>query len=39
MARYLIGMNIPFVIHNPPELRDALLRMSRASQKNHISRK
>lgn len=24
MARYLMGLNLPFVIHNPPELRDAL---------------
>lgn len=24
MARYLMAINLPFVVHNPPELRDAL---------------
>lgn len=28
MARYLIGLNLPFVIHRPPELREALLRQA-----------
>ncbi|HEY0738006.1 MAG TPA: YafY family protein [Herpetosiphonaceae bacterium] len=27
-ARYLMGLNIPFVVHQPPELRDALLRLA-----------
>jgi predicted DNA-binding transcriptional regulator YafY len=27
-ARYLIGLNLPFVVHQPPELRDALLRLA-----------
>src|SRR5579872_1887457 len=27
-ARYLMSLNLPFVIHNPPELRDALLRLA-----------
>src|SRR5579863_6189257 len=27
MARYLMTLNLPFVIHNPPELREALLRL------------
>jgi len=27
MARYLMALNLPFVIHNPPELREALLRL------------
>ena len=27
-ARYLISLNIPFVIHHPPELREALLRLA-----------
>src|SRR5438874_4993554 len=27
-ARYLMSLNLPFVIHNPPELREALLRLS-----------
>lgn len=27
MARYLMGLNIPFVVHQPPELRQALLRL------------
>jgi hypothetical protein len=25
MARYLMALNLPFVIHHPPELREALL--------------
>lgn len=28
MARYLVGLNIPFVIHQPPELREALLQLA-----------
>ena len=28
MARYLIGLDLPFVIHNPPELRDTLLQLA-----------
>ena len=28
MARYLIALNLPFVIHQPQELRDALLRLA-----------
>lgn len=28
MARYLMGLNLPFVIHEPPELRDALRRLA-----------
>ena len=28
MARYLMSLNLPFVIHNPPELREALLRLA-----------
>jgi predicted DNA-binding transcriptional regulator YafY len=27
-ARYLMALNLPFVIHNPPELREALLRLA-----------
>jgi predicted DNA-binding transcriptional regulator YafY len=27
MARYLMTLNLPFVIHQPPELREALLRL------------
>lgn len=27
MARYLMVLNLPFVIHNPPQLREALLRL------------
>ncbi len=27
MARYLMALDLPFVIHNPPELREALLRL------------
>jgi hypothetical protein len=27
-ARYLIGLNLPFVVHQPQELRDALLRLA-----------
>ena len=27
LARYLMAINLPFVIHNPPELREALLRL------------
>jgi predicted DNA-binding transcriptional regulator YafY len=27
-ARYLMSLNFPFVIHHPPELREALLRLS-----------
>lgn len=27
MARYLMALNLPFVIHNPPELCEALLRL------------
>jgi predicted DNA-binding transcriptional regulator YafY len=28
MARYLMALNLPFTIHNPPELREALLRLA-----------
>ena len=28
MARYLMSLNLPFVIHHPPELREALLRLA-----------
>jgi predicted DNA-binding transcriptional regulator YafY len=28
MARYLISLNLPFVIHQPPELRESLLRLA-----------
>jgi predicted DNA-binding transcriptional regulator YafY len=28
MARYLMVLNLPFVVHNPPELREALLRLA-----------
>lgn len=28
LARYLMGINIPFVVHQPPELREALLRLA-----------
>jgi len=27
-ARYLMGLSLPFVIHHPPELREALLRLA-----------
>ncbi len=27
MARYLMSINLPFVVHNPPELREALRRL------------
>lgn len=27
MARYLMALNLPFVIHQPPELCEALLRL------------
>ena len=27
MARYLMALDLPFIIHNPPELRDALRRL------------
>ncbi|MBA2678939.1 MAG: YafY family transcriptional regulator [Ktedonobacteraceae bacterium] len=27
MARYLMAINLPFIVHNPPELRDALRRL------------
>ncbi|MBE3558914.1 MAG: YafY family transcriptional regulator [Ktedonobacteraceae bacterium] len=27
-ARYLMSLNLPFVVHRPPELRDALLRLA-----------
>lgn len=27
-ARYLIGLNLPFVIHHPPELRETLLQLA-----------
>ncbi len=27
MARYLMAINLPFVVHNPPELREALQRL------------
>ncbi len=28
MARYLVVLNLPFVVHEPPELREALLRLA-----------
>jgi predicted DNA-binding transcriptional regulator YafY len=28
MARYLMALNLPFVIHQPPELRESLLRLA-----------
>ncbi|MBO0777438.1 MAG: YafY family transcriptional regulator [Ktedonobacteraceae bacterium] len=28
VARYLVGLNLPFVIHHPPELRQALLQLA-----------
>lgn len=28
MARYLMSLNLPFIIHNPPELREALLQLA-----------
>lgn len=28
MARYLIGLDLPFLIHQPPELRDALIQLA-----------
>ena len=28
LARYLVTLNLPFVVHNPPELRDALLQLA-----------
>lgn len=28
MARYLMGLNLPFVVHRPPALREALLRLA-----------
>jgi len=28
IARYLIALELPFVIHHPPELRAALLRLA-----------
>jgi hypothetical protein len=28
MARYLMALNLPFVIHHPPELREALLQLA-----------
>jgi hypothetical protein len=28
MARYLMALNLPFVIHHPPELREALLHLA-----------
>jgi predicted DNA-binding transcriptional regulator YafY len=28
MARYLMVLNLPFVVHQPPELREALLRLA-----------
>jgi hypothetical protein len=28
MARYLMSLNLPFVIHHPTELREALLRLA-----------
>jgi predicted DNA-binding transcriptional regulator YafY len=28
MARYLMSLNLPFVVHEPPELREALLRLA-----------
>jgi hypothetical protein len=27
-ARYLIGLNLPFVVHQPPVLQDALLHLA-----------
>jgi hypothetical protein len=27
MARYLMLLNLPFIVHNPPELREALRRL------------
>src|SRR5437763_4390581 len=27
-ARYLMSLNLPFIVHNPPELREALLRLA-----------
>jgi hypothetical protein len=27
MARYLMALDLPFVVHRPPELREALLRL------------
>lgn len=27
MARYLMALNMPFIVHNPPELRDAMRRL------------
>jgi predicted DNA-binding transcriptional regulator YafY len=27
-ARYLMGLNLPFVVHHPPELREALLQLA-----------
>jgi predicted DNA-binding transcriptional regulator YafY len=35
MARYLMSLNLPFVIHNPPELREALRRLG--EQMLHIA--
>jgi predicted DNA-binding transcriptional regulator YafY len=37
MARYLIGLDLPFVIHQPPELRETLLQL--AEQLIQIARK
>lgn len=28
LARYLVALNMPFVVHHPPELRDALLQLA-----------
>jgi predicted DNA-binding transcriptional regulator YafY len=28
MARYLVGLDLPFVVHHPPELREALLQLA-----------
>jgi predicted DNA-binding transcriptional regulator YafY len=28
MARYLVALNLPFVVHDPPELREALLHLA-----------
>ena len=28
-ARYLMGLNLPFVVHQPPELREALLQLAK----------
>jgi predicted DNA-binding transcriptional regulator YafY len=36
MARYLMGLELPFVIHQPPELREALLQL--AEQMTQIAR-